>query len=955
MTQEEKEFVRFEFEPQLRDNIKWLFERQSIDGLFPVFFVLYSYRHNLPITFEEESIKYAKGADELQDRLYEASLLALGGDTGQFAYLWDVQDLIESIDTALYIETYPKLIDYILCMTDLVAGTQLQPNSRIAYTIGQILKERGCKTVFGAYSGIGIYALACRGMKYTGAEPYAPANLIADVLCDAFDVKKGEFMNVNPLNEWTRRRFDAVIGNLPVDADFFNIYRANSFLRQFNQIQNEFISKLIKRKTARKIAALLVHFEFANSAGYDVTRKLICDNGMLDTVIALPEDIFQKSLVPTYLVILDMKGGHTSAVFMDATKSKRRQTASYYTYMANLYDLRECVKDNERVVVSYEQIERAAWSFNPAIYIQNAVCREGQELVRLGDLVSVYSGKMVKGERYIGYESLSETFSKAASGIIPSAPDKYENALVEGPSVLVALTRGSRRETQTLKCGICRDYGTYSVTFFLTVLKPDPEKILPDYLVLALMSDPSFAPYFKSIQEYYTDTVRSAHILERRIPIYTDLAAQKKAVMDALGRSDMAEMSYNIVVAGAGENLAKYRSAFTKYGCNILASAETVEGPEGLERLLEEVSRDKAPVSKRAEAIVFLTDIPLNGKDDIEAFSGLDAILDLRLLYEKKGLKFFASSNSSLDDIRKAGTISSRRLKPLEDGHFFMTIDDGKPADALAASVREELDRELSPESRIRSRHRNAFKAAEWLDEAYPDSDMRAAETLSEFLMASEEGIDTSRNLSDLRNLAHRIIEILVRCRAVPPIDNGAIPHLLYDRSFENKRDGKVYIQDVQIMRRSLSSSLISLIDIGNEGTHTFRTSANLGSSMLQTLLEFVTWFYEKREEFSSAILTNYWHIDSEYERNWEETTGPAKLHTIGGKAHWTCGDVHLFTPPTVDIQEGDIVTIRRRSEDIGKVRIPGVKYFAFPKGYNNQNPDGYTIDTSGRIVDKPQ
>ena len=54
-------------------------------------------------------------------------------------------------------------------------------------------------------------------------------------------------------------------------------------------------------------------------------------------------------------------------------------------------------------------------------------------------------------------------------------------------------------------------------------------------------------------------------------------------------------------------------------------------------------------------------------------------------------------------------------------------------------------------------------------------------------------------------------------------------------------------------------------------------------------------------------------------------------------------------------LQEGDIVTIRRRSEDIGKVRIPGVKYFAFPKGYNNQNPDGYIIDTSGRMVDKPQ
>ena len=480
MTREEKEFILFEFEPQLRSNIKWLFERQSIDGLFPVFFVLYSYRHHLTISFGKESIEYTRGVNELQDRLYEASLLALGGDAGQFVRLWDIQDLIESIDKPLYDKVYSRLVDSILCMTDLVAGTQMQPDSRIAYTMARIFEEHGCKSVFGAFSGVGIYALACEGMKYTGAEPYAPANLIAEVLCDAFGVKKAEFLNENPHNSWTRRRFDAVIGNLPVDADFFNIYRADAFLHKFNQNQNNFIKKLIERKTARKTSALLIHFEFANYAEYDETRKHICDSGMLETVIALPEDIFQKSLVPTYLLILDMEGGHTEAEFMDATKTSDRQGSISYTYKSNLFDIRESVKDNERVTVSYEQIAKASWSFNPAIYIQNAVARGDQELVRLGDLVSVHSGKMVEGQRYVAYESLSESFNRAVGGVTPAAPIKYQNAFVEGPSVLVALTGGSRRETQSLKCGICRDYGSYGVDFFLTVLKPNPEKILPD-------------------------------------------------------------------------------------------------------------------------------------------------------------------------------------------------------------------------------------------------------------------------------------------------------------------------------------------------------------------------------------------------------------------------------------------------------------------------------------------
>ena len=949
MTQEEKEFIIFEFRDDFDKEVKWLFERRTIDGLFPVYFMLYSHHHGFQV-FDEETgdFIYKPGKDSLQDRLYDAARMTFAGDEAQFEYLGGLYDLLSGLPKRLFNEVYTFLLDTTLCMTDLVGGTQLQPNSRIALTMANILREHGCQTIWGAYSGIGIYALACHGMKFTGQEPYAPANLIAEVLCDGFGVKKTEYIFADPISEWTRRKFDGVIGNLPVDADFFNEYRADHLMSQFNEMQDCFIKKLITKKTARKVATVLVHFEFANKPDYDETRKLICEKGLLETVIALPEDIFRDALVPTYLLILDMEGGHTAAEFIDATSSSRRQSAITHTYKNNLFDVRDCVKENERIMVGYDSIERCSWAFNPAVYIQNAVCREGQELVPLRDLVTISCGEMVKGERFIDYSSLSHEFNRVAAGIMPGASTEGESQHVEGPSVLIALSVATRRHPQKLICGICREHGSYGVTFFLPVLKPNPERILPDYLALALMTDPTLVKYLKSIQEYYTDDIRSSHILERRIPIYTDLAMQKAAVMDALGRADMAEVSYNVVVAGAGENIARYRSALSKYGCVLLSSAETVEGPNGLEHLLSELSRENTPVSKKADAVIVVSDISLNGKKDEKAFAGLDAVLDLSLLYRKSGLSFFVSSKHNLDEIRNAGIISSRRLKPIESGHFFTTDEQGHPTEALAASVREELDHAMSPESRIRTRHRTAFEAAQWLDETYALKDIRATETISEFLMAAEEGVDTSRNLSDLRNIAHRIIEILKDCRAVPPIDNGAIPHLLYDKKFENIKDGKTYIQDVQIMRRPLSSSLISLIDIGNEGTHTFRTSANLGSAMLQTLLEFVTWIYDNRDEFS-VVLTNYWHIDSEYEHNWEETSAPAKRRWVAGKEYWTSGDVHLFVPNGTDLKEGDIVTVRGRKEDTGKTKVEGVKYFAYPKGYNNKYPDGYSIDRSGR------
>ena len=951
MTYEEKEFILCKVLPELDNRINWLFERQNMDGVFPVFFVLYSYKHGLRISFNETSmLGYNPGADALQDRLYDASLMVLGGDKTKFAELRDIQALIESFEKRLFDASYDYFLDWIIIKhTNLGSGTHLRPNPRIATTISNILKEHGCKTVYCAYSGIGVYALACNGLVYTGTEPYAPANLVAEVLCDAFEVKKTEFYDDNPLEYWTKRKFDAVIGNLPVDADFWNVYRADRFLKKFNDLQNDFIKKLIAKKTARKTAALLVHFEFANYGYYDETRELICRNGMLETVIALPEDIFREADVPTYLLILDMEGGRHEAEFIDAQKSLRKQRVLYDTYSANTFDIRDCANEDEHVVISYETIARAAWSFNPAVYIQNATCKEGQELVRLGDLVSFSYGNMVTGRRVIHSSALSEMFSRVASDIKPEAADGMDNQPVDGPCVMLALTPGRRDKTQKLVYGICREYGSYSVDFFLTVLKPDPEKILPEYLALALLSDPTFATFFRSIQEHCVDNIRSQHLLERLVPVYTGLLEQKKAVMDALGRADMAEITYNVAVAGAGENLNWYRDALSKHGCTMISSADSVEGQGGLANLLAIATKKDTPVSKKIDAVVVLSDIPLKKKkDDDQLFAGLDAVLDLSLVYRNSGIKFYVSSKCGLEVIQNAGIISQRRLKPIKDGHFFMTKKNGHPSEALASSLREELDRELSPATRIRSRHVEAFEAAEWLDNTYPERGINASTVISEFLMAAEEGVDTSRNLSDLRNVAHRIIEILKDCRAVPKIDNGAIPHLLYDGKYENQKDGKTYIQDVRIMGRPLASSLISMIDIGNEGTHTFKSSVNLGSAMLQSLLEFVTWLYQNKEEFSEP-LTNYWHIDSEFERTWEETIGPAKLNLISGKQIWTCENVHLQVYPDMDIQEGDIVTVRDRMLDKGRIKIPGVTFFAYPQGYKNSNPNGYTIDKSGR------
>lgn len=912
----------------------WLFERQNLDGVFPVFYLFYSYHHGLSTCLDKKKHS-GKGPDQLQNRLYNAAVSCFGGDPTLFEKLEELYAIVKELGRDLFDGQYVKLVEGMLCRTNLNAGSALLPNQRIATTICNILREKGCKSVYVAYSGAGSFVVESKDLSYHGAEPYSPANLIAEVLADAYKIKGASFDNTDPISKWTRRKVDAVIGNLPVDADFFIESRADHLLHKFVEKQDAFVKKLIQRDTARKAAAFLAHFEFANKRDYDEPRKQICERGLLDTVIALPENIFALATVPTYIVILDMNGGRKEATFIDATKSPRSFTR---TISGNRVDLRNCAsEENGRIVtVDYEQIQKADYSFNPFVYLQNAVCPKGMELVRLGDIADVIVGMNGKG-RYLDPQFMSSSMKKVLEGIKPSAGLGMMSGStkpVPGHSILLSLSKGARRQEQKLECGFYAEEEPCRTEFYLSVLKPN-SKIIPEYLALALLSDTSFAAYYKNIQQYYTDDVRSSHLRERLIPIHTDLLDQRRVVAAAIARADMEDTVYNVVLAGARNKASDYTRLLDGVGCNIFKSTETVEGETGLEEILKQATKEGVALSKKVDAVVFCTDIKLSAGKNDRPFSGMDAIADLRLIYEPKGILFYAASNSDIDDIVREGIISERRLKPFRDGHFFINKKK-KPVEALAVALRKELDTKCSDSARIRSLHRGVFEAADWIDASFEGN--RVAEVLSDFLIAKDFGKDTARNLNDLRIVAHHLIDILKQWNIIPDendLNYGAIPRLIYDQKFETT--GAIYVFfDDTIMPRSLSSALVSLIEIGNEGSHTFKSHPLLGSSMLSTLMEFVLWLYKERESLQNRA-TLPWIKENKYEKvQVSFLSGKVERKTVRGKKIWVCGNVHLQDNP--DLHEGDTVTFTKDTVSPEKnYRTPEITGYA-PR-------DSYSID----------
>lgn len=897
----------------LIQNSKWLFERQDVEGVFPLFYLFYSYNKGLPTCLDK--VRHAdKDEDKLQEKLYNAALGVLGGDPADFSKLENIYQTMKDMGRDRFGNKYIGFLEGTLCRTSLVSGTAPLPNQIIATTIFKILRKKGCENVYVAYSGAGSYVVESRGITYRGAETSAQLNLIAEVLADAYGIESYSFINTDPLTDWPKEKYDAVIGNLPVDVDFFDTARADHFLTEFNNKQDAFIKALLKHSTATKVAALLVHFEFANKADYDETRKAICDRGMLDTVIAMSEDIFTQANVPTYIIILDMKGGRDSATFIDATHFRRGITR---TISGNRVDMRFSSKGVRKIIdVSYDRMKDANWAFNPFVYMQGAFCPEGMELVRIGDVAEVVVGMAKKGQ-FIEPEHLSRSVKTVLEGI---SATKRKNAWgnpftnykpVPPNSILLGLSSGTRRTEQNLVCGMYKGDGPCCTDCFVSVLKPFTEKILPEYLALALLSDPSFAAYYKNIQQYYTDDIRASHLRQRRIPILTDMIEQRKVVEAAKGTADNEETIYNIVLAGTGNNAKDYSELLERVRCKVIRTTAYVEGEGGLEEILAHATKEGVALTKKVDAVVFSTDIRLSASGKEQPFYGLDAVIDLRLKYEPLGIVFYASSNVGDEEIAQVGIISPRRLKPLLDGHFFI-IKGGLPDKALAMALRKELDTNNSPGARIRSANRDVFEAADWIDSAYEGG--KVAEVLSDFLIARDFGKDSSRNLNELRIVAHHIIDILKQWNVVPNepgLDHGAIPKLIYNRKYDCKATSTTYFYiDDTVMPRTLSSALVSLVEVGNTGSHTFNSDPQLGAGMLNSLMAFVVWIYNGKETLQNRK-TQPWFKENKSESvqiGDMPITGPARKETVNGKEIWVCGNVHLQYNPA--LKEGDTVTI---------------------------------------------
>ncbi|WP_282925748.1 type I restriction-modification system subunit M [Helcococcus kunzii] len=236
--------------------------------------------------------------------------------------------------------------------------------------IGKHSKETGTVRYFGQEINTSTYNLARMNMILHGV---APANQ---------SLNNGDTLEYDwPVEEPTD--FDAVVMNPPYSAKwsaaegFLDDPRFSSFgvIPTASRADYTFLLHgFYHLKSEGVMAIVLPHGVLFRGAREEQIRKILLENGNIDTVIGLPEKIFFNTGIPTTVIILKKNRTNRDVLFIDASREFEKQsnrnelTEENITKILNAYKNRENI-DKYAYLASFEEIKENEFNLNIPRYV----------------------------------------------------------------------------------------------------------------------------------------------------------------------------------------------------------------------------------------------------------------------------------------------------------------------------------------------------------------------------------------------------------------------------------------------------------------------------------------------------------------------------------------------------------------------------------------------------------
>lgn len=890
--------------------------RERNGELLKLLYALYSVRHGLPL-----GPRPSAAQDALGERLCQ-TVTAMEAPGYSFGDIAPLHAFLKEVPERDLEAVYPFLMDNVFLRSrELRLHSVVCPPRYFGRTVAGAVARTGSRTVLNRWAGVGALGWTLpSGVSYRADEPSPLLGLIGEVAADAFGTP------VAGPYEWIEGEIpDAVVSVLPVNYCFAEVNWWEHCHTSYGRIQQDFLEAAASGALAKRMAAGVFHYSVCCNYSCQEVRKALFEAGHVETVVTFPDssayNILTDANVVTSLVIFDFTRKHDTVRFIDAGKVIAANPSYWHSVFSDDYDLVDMADGGNSALVPLQRVRETDYAFNAYIHVQDVELKEGQRLVRLSDIA-----EMVTPERYQDYEGLIADHhdlafdQRTACTPIPLREGEVSCGFpVSGETILFRVAEDWR-----VSARIARGDGVYYVEDPTTVIRAKQSVVLPEYLLSILLSDRCLRRYLSHICEYYVDGFRRSHLMNRLVPIYTDLEEQRKCV-ELFIPKEPAQLVFSAVYVGS-EGGGHVTEELQGKGVRIVATYDTVAGVE--ERLKS--SSDGRDIGSSVD-LVIADPLCRSGEEQEEQYDGLDRLISLE---EKYGIPVYLLSGIPSETVVRDSGIKKRRLAYFFEGNRFFSRDEVGP---MAGAIRSEMGGSVSELAVLRNRFSAFFEAAAWYEREWGTP---VSETVSPYLLQLDGDI---RPFNDIRILTESVIRTLQGLGVLPKeLDPGAVPRFIYDGMYEDRSGGnRIYHLAVpDLMPKFLSAALVTIYDAGRPGSHDIIQDPNMGRVVINAFMALLEWFHSNRDRFSSGVY-GYYDVQDPDETEFifeGEYRGVVSCEIIGGKRYYYTGEFHLQVDRTnPQVKEGDTVVITRAKRE-QKVCKAGVTKYV---GRNNYRKEG--------------
>ena len=873
--------------------------------IMKMLFILYCVKKNIRLNFIDNILVFdADISDNLYLRLYNAATGSRHDHKFQ-PYVVDMYEAFVESDTRARIQKgYLQILAHIVQRHAGFMDNILFPPLPLLTTISHILDENACKSVYLFNDNLGALSwFLSEGVSVYAHNEVEYLNLIRDVLYDALG-SEGKIHNHDG-----HTAYDAVVSFSGVDYFYSQgIVKYVTACRSKSNLQKSAVSFILNNSTA-DVMVFLLHHRLANASDYTDLRKRFCDEGILDAVITLSDDTFSDIKVCTSLVILNRKKTDDKVTFIYADDL-------LFVNEESDYDIIKDADPENRIQVTYSEMAEVEWSLNARLYLSPAPkCSEGQELIRLKDLIirPAQYDSCAKDSQVLSMGSCSDSIFEAIGELKYfkglSRRETYCN--VSQPAVIFHID-----EHSSVNVAVYDSTEPCFIDDSVYILIPDTSKVLPRYLAYVILHDYSFRRYLRDLMEYPEafKQILPEYILNRQIAIYTDIEKQRQ-IADALLKGKEGSRQYNIVIASADSDIIGEDRLSLLSRSNIRVVGTAASAME-LEQKLKVFTKGNVSASDKVDAVIVDASIPSGSPRSSSPYDGFIAVSSfIQRQYE---IPFYAISDVPSDNMTQVPYFCWDYFISETNKRFFSKdINQFQP---LLNSMIEELETIKSDDSVLRNKYPEFYEAADWIDEQRPGRNfaMHITVALKQDMNLTQAEMDKSVN--DLRILAQNIIEWLQEVNLAPKsLDAGAVAIMLREKTY-----GDYIYPEQKIMDESLASMIATLYKIGNDGSHKFLFTDLYRRTAVLSLMALIQWAYQNRELFTKQHEGFYISKSAIEVKEFEDVV---QVDNSRGEAYYYTRNVHLGVGKIINIQAGDRVRVsgyvfdtKNRRDDLGVI-----------------------------------